>query len=174
QNTAPTLKLLLVGDGPLRGELERLALSLGITDRIRFLGLRGRDQVARLIHGCEVFVLPSRSEPFGIVLIEALGCKKPVIATTVGGIPEIIENGKSGILVEPDNPEALAAALTSVLQNESLRLAMACAGNARVREKFSTENTGSSYEALFDGLLTSAEKTKHDAAASPRSRSHEP
>ena len=165
QNTAPLLKLLLVGDGPLRGELEGLAQALGIANRVQFLGLRGRDQVARLMHGCEVFVLPSRSEPFGIVLIEALACKKPVIATTVGGIPEIVENGKSGILVEPDNPEALAAALTSMLQNESLRLAMARAGNARVREKFSTENTGSSYEALFDNLLTSGKKNEASRGA---------
>jgi L-malate glycosyltransferase len=165
RNTAPSLKLLLVGDGPLRGELERLALCLGLTDRIQFLGLRGREEVARLLHGCEVFVLPSRSEPFGIVVIEALACKKPVIATTVGGIPEIIENGKTGLLIEPDNPEALAAALTNVLQNESLRLAIARAGNAMVREKFNTKNMGASYEAIFDDLMTSVKKREASRGA---------
>ena len=165
QNTAPSLKLVLVGDGPLRGELERLALSLGLADTVQFLGLRGRDEVARLLHGCEVFVLPSRSEPFGIVVIEALACRKPVVATTAGGIPEIIENGKSGLLVEPDNPEALANALTNVLQNESLRLAIAQAGHVRVREKFSSENTGSSYEALFDDLLTLRKKKESSSGA---------
>src|SRR5262249_115107 len=130
QNTAPSLKLLLVGDGPLRGDLERLALSLGLTDRVQFLGLRGRDEVARLLHEWEVFVLASRCEPLGMGVIGAVACKKPVIATTVGGIPEIIENGKTGLLIEPDNPEALAAALTNVLDNESLRLGIARAGNA--------------------------------------------
>jgi glycosyltransferase involved in cell wall biosynthesis len=94
-----------------------------------------------------------------------LACKKPVIATTAGGVPEIIENGKSGLLVEPDNPEALAAALTNVLQNESLCLAIARGGDARVREKFSTENTGSLYEALFDELLTLGKKKQPSRGA---------
>ena len=67
-------KLVLVGDGPLRGYLESLALSLGIQHKVEFLGLQGRAQVAKLIQGCEVFVLPSRSEPFGIVLTEAMAC----------------------------------------------------------------------------------------------------
>ena len=95
---------------------------------MEFLGRQGRTQVANLLHGCEVFVLPSRSEPFGIVLVEAMACKKPIVATTAGGIPEIIENQKNGILVEPDNEKALAEALITVLKDENLRINIAVKG----------------------------------------------
>jgi glycosyltransferase involved in cell wall biosynthesis len=155
KDAMPSLKLVLVGDGPLRGELESLALSLGIRVRVEFLGLRGRDQVSALIHGCEAFVLPSRSEPFGISIIEALACKKPVVSTTVGGIPEIIENGKNGILVEPDNPGALAAALVKVLQDRTLRLSLGNNGYVTVIQKFGNEKNGSAYETLFTTLVHS-------------------
>jgi glycosyltransferase involved in cell wall biosynthesis len=148
-------KLVLVGDGPLRGDLESLALSLGIQHKVAFLGRQGRTQVAKLIQGCEVFVLPSRSEPFGIVLTEAMACQKPVVATTVGGIPEIIQDGTDGILVEPDNPDALAEALLNVLQNQALRLSIAHSGYMTVVKKFSSEKTGASYEALFTDLIDS-------------------
>jgi len=148
-------KLVLVGDGPLRGSLERLALALGIQHQVEFLGLQGRAQVAKLIQGCEVFVLPSRSEPFGIVLTEAMACKKPVVATTVGGISEIIKDGTNGLLVEPDNPNALAEALLNVLQNRALRLSIANNGYMTVVKEFSSEKTGSLYEALFADLVDS-------------------
>ena len=101
EDVEPPFKLILVGDGPLHQQLKALAVSLGVHKQIAFLGFQGRAEVAKLLHGCEVFVLPSRSEPFGIAIIEALACKKPVVATSVGGIPEIIENGKNGLLVSP-------------------------------------------------------------------------
>jgi glycosyltransferase involved in cell wall biosynthesis len=155
QDPMPSLKLVLVGDGPLRGELESLASSLGIRERVEFLGLRGRDQVPKLIHGCEAFVLPSRSEPFGIAIVEALACKKPVVSTTVGGIPEIIKNGKNGILVEPDNPAALATALVDVLQNRRLQLSIASNGFLTVCREFGSKKTGATYETLFSTLARS-------------------
>ena len=147
-------KLLLVGDGPLREQLEDLAVSLGVHERIEFLGKQGRGQVAKLLHCCDVFVQPSRSETFGIAIIEAMACKKPVVATRVGGIPEIIENGKNGILVEPDNPDALAEAIMTVLKNKDLKEAIANNGYATVQERFRYENTGSAYESVFGGLLS--------------------
>lgn len=149
----PSLKLVLVGDGPLRGDLEALARTLGISERVRFLGRKGRPQVADLLQRCEVFVLPSRAEPFGIVLIEAMACRKPVIATRVGGIPEIVEDGKNGILVEPDNPRALAEAIVRVLKNRDLQSSLACSGYAAVHEKFSSEAMGGAYEELFERVL---------------------
>ena len=109
--------------------------------------------MAKLIQGCEVFVLPSRSEPFGIVLTEAMACKKPVVATTVGGIPEIIKDGTDGILVQSDNPNALAEALLNVLHNQALRLSIANNGYMTVVKKFNSEKTCSSYEALFADLV---------------------
>jgi len=152
------LQLILAGDGPLRERLENQASSLGIQKRVEFLGLMGRVEIAELIRGCEVFVLPSRSEPFGIVLTEAMAFRKPIVATNVGGIPEIIKNGTDGILVEPDNPKALAEALVKVLQNDTYRLSLANNGYMTALNRFSAEKTGASYEALFAALTGSVKQ----------------
>jgi glycosyltransferase involved in cell wall biosynthesis len=161
-NVHPNLDLFLVGNGPLRNKLEGLARSLALGTRIQFLGEQGRAEVAKLLHGCEVFVLPSRSEPFGIAILEALACGKPVVATTAGGIPEIIENRKNGLLVEPDDPNALAEALMTVIKDPALRLAIASNGYATVRKRFPSENTGSAYEAIFADLLCSGGNKRQD------------
>jgi glycosyltransferase involved in cell wall biosynthesis len=152
----PQVRLVLAGDGPLRSRLEDLARSLGIGDRVEFLGRQERAQVADLLHGCRVFVLPSRSEPFGIVILEAMACAKPVVATSAGGIPEIIESGKNGILVEPENPKALAEAVMTALKDETLRLEIASNGYLTVQERFCSENTGAAYEAVFAQVSNSA------------------
>jgi L-malate glycosyltransferase len=149
----PSLKLVLVGDGPLRQALEELATVLGVRERIEFLGAQGRAKVVGLLHGCEVFVLPSRSEPFGIAIVEALACQKPVVATRVGGIPEIIEDGRTGLLVDPDNSKALAEALLKVLKDGELRRSLARNGYSTVQEHFRSENTGSVYERAFHDIL---------------------
>ena len=153
EDVEPPFKLVLVGDGPLHQQLKDLAVSLGIHKRIAFRGFQGRREVAKLLHGCELFVLPSRSEPFGIAIIEALACRKPVIATSVGGIPEIIEDGRTGLLVEPNDAGALAAALLRVLQDQELRTVLATNGYRTVQERFRSENTGSAYEAVFRDML---------------------
>jgi glycosyltransferase involved in cell wall biosynthesis len=154
----PALKLLIAGDGPLRGELTELASSSGIQSHIEFLGWKGREEVVRVLQGCEVFVLPSRFETFGIAILEAWACGKPVVATTAGGIPEIVENGKNGILVEPDNPAALAQALASVLQDSALRSAIAANGYTTLHRRFLRKHTGSAYETAFANLLASSGK----------------
>jgi glycosyltransferase involved in cell wall biosynthesis len=153
EDVEPPFKLILVGDGPLHQRLKELAVSLGIYEKIAFLGLQGRAEVAKLLHGCELFVLPSRSEPFGIALIEAMACKKPVIATTAGGIPEIIEHGKNGILVAPDDPSALAEALRSLLMDDDLRRTLALNGYTTVQRRFCSQHTGAAYETVFFDLL---------------------
>lgn len=144
-----SIQLFLVGDGPLRKKHEEMAQALGLQERVRFLGERGRPEVISLLHGCELLILPSRSEPFGIAIIEAMACRKPVVATAVGGIPEIIENGKSGILVEPDNPDSLMRAIRSILEDEAFKTLIATNGHARARANFLWEHTGAKYENLF-------------------------
>lgn len=155
----PSFKLVIAGDGPLRGQLQQLAISLRIDEKVEFLGQKGRSEIVKLLQGCQVFVLPSRSEPFGIAIVEALACGKPVVATAVGGIPEVIENGKNGILVEPDNSAALADALIRVLTNQALQRLMARNGPLTVKGKFRCENTGLSYEAIFGALLNSSQSS---------------
>src|SRR5262249_36480651 len=149
----PSLRLVLAGDGPMRGELETLASSLAIRNQIEFLGAKGaNDIVCRLLLDKKL-VLPSREELFGIVIIEAMSCKKPVVASSVGGIPEIIEHEKNGILVEPENPAALADGLRRVLLNNDLKRALAENGYSSVMERFCFTHTGSAYETAFTSLL---------------------
>lgn len=148
----PPFKLMLVGDGPLRGQLEALAASLGLEHQVIFLGSQGREEVRNLLHGCEVFTLPSRSEPFGIAVIEAMACGKPVLATAIGGIAEIVESGTSGILVEPDNAAALAHELRRLLSDDQLRKRLGEAGYKRVMQHFCISHTVTGYERAFTSL----------------------
>jgi len=105
------------------------------------------------LHDCELFVLPSRSEPFGIAIIEAMACKRPIVSTKVGGIPEIIKDRGNGVLVEPDDPNALAGAIVTVLDDEKLKATIIENGYSTVRERFLSENTGTAYEAVFTDSL---------------------
>jgi glycosyltransferase involved in cell wall biosynthesis len=149
----PEIRLVLVGDGPLREKLEDLSSHLNLGDSCIFLGTKKRREINKLLHGCQAFVLPSRSEPFGISIIEAMFCGKAVIASAVGGIPEIITNGENGLLVEPDNSEALYQGMKEVLYNDALREKIGSNGKSTVIEKFSYVQNGKTYERLFGVLL---------------------
>jgi glycosyltransferase involved in cell wall biosynthesis len=152
----PDLRLLLVGDGPLRGELEALARELALGTRVEFLGQRARPEVARLMRGCCVFVLPSRAEPFGMVVAEALACGRPVVASAVGGIPEIVEDGRCGVLVPPDDPDAIARAVSRMLTDDALRASFGEQGRARARARFDAEVMGQGYARLYADLTAGA------------------
>lgn len=109
------LRLIIAGDGPEMSALQSLALSLGISDAVDFEGSVGRQALSDLMARAAVFCLPSRKEPFGIVLLEALSFGLPVVATAVGGVPEVLEGGKLGYLVPPDDPGAMAEAIRKAL-----------------------------------------------------------
>jgi glycosyltransferase involved in cell wall biosynthesis len=152
----PGLELHLVGDGPLRPLLEAQADAGGFRSRIRFLGQRLPPEVMRLLRSCRVFVLPSRTESFGMAALEAMGCGAPVVASRVGGIPEIIEDGRHGLLVPPDDPDALAAGIGRLLDDPGLARRLGEAGAERVRAEFAAPHAGARYEALFLRLLGGA------------------
>jgi len=114
--TVPDIDLLLVGDGPTRTACVELAVCLGVYERIRFMGKLERERIPSIVAGCKVFALSSRKEPFGIVLLEAMAMSRPIVATRVGGIPEIIEHERNGILVDPDDVEQFANAISLLLQ----------------------------------------------------------
>ncbi len=113
--------LLLAGDGPERAALERRAAELGLGERARFLGALGRNEVLRLFRAADASVLSSAWENFPHTLVEALAVGTPVVATAVGGVPEIVADGENGLLVPADDPAALAAALRRVLGDAELR-----------------------------------------------------
>ncbi len=117
----PHALLVVVGDGEERTELETLAHGLGLDGRVRFAGARPHGDVIRFMRAADVFVLPSLVESFGIVLLEAMSCGLPVVASRVMGIPYLVEDGENGFLVPPGDEAALADRITALLQDRGLR-----------------------------------------------------
>ncbi|MBI3756921.1 MAG: glycosyltransferase family 4 protein [Deltaproteobacteria bacterium] len=152
-SSSSSLNLLLVGEGPLTTDLKRLAQELHLNSHVQFLGSKNYEEVAELMRRSRLFVLPSRAEPFGIVLLEALASRKPIVATKVGGIPEFIENGVNGLLVEPDNPCVLSEAMKTVLQDPILANTLATNGYELVKAHFDWKVAAEKYERAFQALV---------------------
>lgn len=128
----PAATVLLVGDGPERAALRRLATGLGVADRVTITGFVPHGRVPGLLAGADVVVLPSRYEELGTALVEAMAAGRPVVASRVGGIPELVRDGTDGLLVPPDDPAELAKAITRVLANPVLAAELGASGRARV------------------------------------------
>jgi glycosyltransferase involved in cell wall biosynthesis len=148
---SPQPVLWIAGDGPERGALEQRARALGLTQRVRFLGQR--EDAGDLLAACDVFVLPSRLEGLGVAALEAMAAARPVVASAVGGLAEAVVHERTGLLVPPEDPGALAAALARLLRDPSLRARLGDAGPARVREKYTSERMVEAYEALYAEVL---------------------
>lgn len=150
----PGLRLKLASDGPQRETFEQLARALGVADRVDFLGFVDRQTVVRLLHRCTCFVLPSRtnSESFGIAAAEALACDRAVIASRIGGLPALVEDGVTGLLVPPGDSRELAAAMRRLLDDPALRETLGRTGGERIRSQFTWERTGDAYERAFAAL----------------------
>jgi glycosyltransferase involved in cell wall biosynthesis len=144
------LKLVLVGEGTsLRQELELLAASLNLTNQIEFHGKKTPAEIVDLLHGCEVFVLPSRFETFGIAVVEAMACRRPVVVTNAGGMPEIVRHGRSGFVVESNDARALADALITLCSDASLRRQFGQAAFEDAQQNFHMSAMGKRYEETF-------------------------
>jgi|GEM_PF-139578 len=122
------LDLLVAGSGPEQAALQTLIADLGLADRVSLIGHADRPTVAALFAGATCFVLPSRHEPFGIVNLEAMASGCPVVATRVGGVPEFVLDGTTGLLVEPNDPDALATRIRELLADSDLRTRLAARG----------------------------------------------
>jgi glycosyltransferase involved in cell wall biosynthesis len=120
----PLARLLIVGDGEEGQDLQTSARRLGLGPRVAFLGSLPHEDVIRCMRAADVFVLPSLVESFGIVLLEAMGCGLPVVASRVMGIPYLVEDGLNGFLVPPTDEEALADRITALLSDPDLRARM--------------------------------------------------
>ncbi len=146
----PDLEVLLVGNGIERGPVVELAAELGIGDRLDASGAVGVDDVSAVYQRASVVAVPSRyPEPFGLVAVEAGLARRPVVASAVGGLPEVVDHGVTGLLVAPDDPEALADALATVLRDRALATRFAHAGRARALDRFGMERHTSAYEHLL-------------------------
>jgi glycosyltransferase involved in cell wall biosynthesis len=149
--TSPELRLLLVGDGELRKDLEEQIERLGIGEVTRLVGWR--EDVAELLDACDIFVLTSLNEGLGLVLVEAMAKKLPVVATAVGGVPEVVDDGQTGHLVPAQDPSAIAAAITHLAANKPVRTAFGQNGCARAHQVFSIDQTVAHTETLYRDLL---------------------
>jgi len=144
-------RLCLVGDGPDRDQVERRAHELGVMRETLFLGYQ--EQVASFFAAFDVFVLPSANEGTPVTAIEALAAGKPVVATRVGGIPDVVRDGEDGFLVAPGDVEALADRLAELATDDALRERMGEAARARVRERYSVERLVDDVDRLYRSLL---------------------
>ena len=147
----PRVHLAIAGDGEKAEELRRLSSMLGIADRVHWLGWRA--DAADLMAAFDVFFLPSLHEGFGLVLLEAMSRRVPIVASRVGAIPEVVVDGETGILVEPRNVDQLAAAMTRLLNDRALRKYMGLLGAARLEERFSIDG-------MVDGVIAVYERVR--------------
>lgn len=152
----PEVRFLIVGDTALGKEeyqkrMRDLSAELGLADRILFLGYR--KEVVKIMAALDILVLPSLREPFGLVSLEAMAMKKPVVATNTGGSPEVIIDGKTGLLVPPQDSCALSSAIIKLLKDKELARRMGATGRKRVMNFFSPESTISSVQEMYDKIL---------------------
>jgi len=147
----PASRLVIVGEGPQKKDLEKFIKKLGIVNDVVLSGYQ--ESIPKILKSSDLFVLPSIKEAFGLVLLEAMEAQLPIIATSVGGIPEIVQNHKSGELVEPGNAEKLGEKMIELIQNKPVREKRAFLGHHRVKD-FDATIMAKKTEALYDKVLT--------------------
>ncbi len=145
-------RLLLVGDGPEHALAYRMAKELGITSIVHPVG--AQEEVVPLLSISDVFLLPSAQESFGLAALEAMACEVPVVASRVGGLPEVIEDGISGFLHAPEAIEDMARSAIALLKDDALHERVSRAACRRVREHFCVERVVPMYEACYRSILT--------------------
>ncbi len=146
----PRARLVLAGEGPARAELERLAAALGIAPAVEFVGWIAPDAVPALINSASLVVVPSRwEEPFGLVALEAALMERPVVATRVGGLVEAVEHGVTGLVVDKEDPAALADAIVALLEDTATADRMGRAGRRRAAERFAWDRCVDAYDRLY-------------------------
>ncbi|MDP2604871.1 MAG: glycosyltransferase family 4 protein [Deltaproteobacteria bacterium] len=145
------IRYLIAGDGPARRELDERVKALSLVDEVRFCGFVS--DAPAFLSQIDIFVLPSLYEGLGVAVLEAMAAGKPVIASRVGGLPELVADGETGLLVAPKNVEGLVAAIARLADDKSLAREMGRKGAARARASFSLENMAAQNEAYYYELI---------------------
>lgn len=148
----PDLKVFFIGDGPIRGKLEEMVYKNGLQERIIFLG--HCDNIAEVTSALDIAVLASHFEGMGRVILEAMAAGLPVVATRVGGIPDLVVDQETGFLVEPHNPEQLAQFIIYLAFNPELRKQMGYAGKQRVDKRFNVNTMIEQIDQLYQEVLS--------------------
>ena len=144
-------KLLLVGEGPERLFVQQLVKELGLRDHVRFLG--EQNYLESLLRCTDLVLLPSEQESFGLVALEAMSCRVPVIGTAVGGLPEVVSSGETGFLLPVGEVRAMADAAIELLADPDRLAQFGARAQSRARERFGSETIVPQYEALYQSLL---------------------
>jgi len=147
------IKLLLVGDGPDRAAAEHRARELGVYDDVRFLGKQ--EPVEEILSIADIFMMPSGSETFGLAALEAMACGVPVVASDIGGLPELITDGESGFLCPLGDIEAFTLACKRILDDSELHTSMSAASRKRAVEEFDTSIIVPRYESYYERVKES-------------------
>jgi glycosyltransferase involved in cell wall biosynthesis len=161
------VRLTLVGDGPLRSALEGRVRDLGLAARVEFLGFRA--DAITLMTSMDIVAVPSLFEPFGIVAVEAMVQSRPVVASAVGGLTETVDDGVTGRLVPPGNPERLADALRDLVRSSSMRAQMGHGARIRALALFSPERTIAAYSQIYAELSANADPAGKPVSGEARS-----
>ena len=154
----PQTRLLMVGSGELRSQLEDLTRQLGLTRNISFLGAIEHRQVPEILKNVDIFVMPSVREEFGVAAVEAQAMGIPVVSTRVGGIPEAVLDGETGILVEPGDSEQLAQAIVTLIEDPVLRRQMGERGRRHVLANYRWEDNAALMERLYHSFVHPSRK----------------
>ncbi len=157
----PGAQLLVAGEGSSLEAMERLADSLGVAGRVRFLGRVSQENLPKVYAACDVFVLPSfsRLEAFGIVALEAMATGKPVVVADIPGVREVIEDGREGLLADPMNPQDLAEKVRRLLADPDLRAEMGRRGREKVLANFTVEKVADQVLQVYQGVLAQGRLT---------------
>jgi N-acetyl-alpha-D-glucosaminyl L-malate synthase BshA len=153
--------LLMVGDGPELDAASRLAGERGLKDRVHFLG--EQDQVLPLLSIADVFLLPSAQESFGLAALEAMACEVPVVASNVGGLPEVIDHGRNGFLHPLDDLDGMARSAVALLTDPVLHRQIAAAAHEKVRTTFCEEKIVPLYEGFYEEVLAGRTERAREA-----------
>lgn len=153
-NEYPEMRLWFIGDGPMRSAAQELVKEKRLERKVSFIGIR--DDIPKFLIESDIFILSSDWEGLPLVVLEAMAAGKPVIATAVGGVPELVENGVTGILVPPRRPDLLAQAILNLAKDRTLCQMMGEEAQRRAVERFNITQTAKAYEELYLKLLKKA------------------
>ncbi len=153
------IRLSLAGDGPMTAELKEITNELGLNENVDFVGFVRNEEVYSFIRRHHLMVMPSvmDSESFGVAAVETSACGRAVVASRIGGVPEVVIDGKTGILVEPENPKALADAIITLAKDPAKCKKMGRAGYDYVKENYDWEKSLEAMSELYDKLIYESE-----------------
>jgi glycogen(starch) synthase len=167
RDSFPHTRLIIAGDGPARPALEQQAAKLDLAEFVQFVGWVTPDRVPALMNTATVVVMPSRHEGFGLVALEAALMARPIVATRVGGLPEVVAHQQTGLLVEQDDSKALAGAISALLADPNMAAQLGQAGYRRAQQLFRWECHVDAYTALYQKLAKEGVYAHSTASLSP-------